>query len=865
MADKPLETVLQFARKLAAVQTGRDLDDHELLRRFAADKDDGAFGILLERYGALVLGVCRRALRCAHDAEDACQATFLVLARQAANIRKTTSLGSWLHGVAARVAANLRREQSRRKRRERKKPSPAARDPAADVCWREVQSALDEELVRLPERLRAPLVLCYLDGLTRDEAAQLLNTSVGSLHGRLERGRRLLHGRLKRRGLTLSAALFASVLGEKVSRAALPPTVAVATTQAASSLVRGQKSFGEVSATVLALSREAMTGMTRTKQKLAAILTLIAGLCLATASATFAPTQETKRTPEKAARKQAAGLADAKAIQGVWLAVSVEADGKKAATEEVPDLRLEFRGEELLLGSADGKGRTRKHRFTLDAAKSPKQIDLVDRDGTSKDNASAGIYALEKDRLILCLPRVGTTRPKDFKTRMGDGMLLLVLERAGANGSKTTPRKQTSDPASAEIKAILRAWELVREEYEVIFTNAKNPEQRRKALSAKIAQVRPLGERCLKLASSFPDRPAALTALLWAAGNATATESGKWALAMLQDGRVARADPEDLFRAINLAGPYTTTLPSLSPAVLECVRKNLDHRRSARLLTWVCSSHYRQESEQVPEPFEEAAALIMKRFADSPDIYNFCETIAPMSGTPPPWARKYEKDLRTILERNRHRLVRVTAHFALAEVVKSTGQDRQEEAASLFEQYLKDFDGSDPTLGVEKQYLHVAQAELEEIRHRALGMPVPDITGEDLDGRPMKLSEFRGKVVLLSYWATWCFPCVKLIPHERALVKRLEGKPFVLVGVNSDTDAEVLKEAIKTHQITWRSFRDKRNGKPSISNEWRILGYPTLYLIDHQGIIRQRWIGAPPAEELNRVIDQVVEAAEQKQ
>src|SRR5262249_30290772 len=169
-------------------------------------KDEATFAVLVERHGPMVLGVCRRALGNAHDAEDACQATFLVLARQAASIRKATSLGSWLHGVARRVVANLKRERARRQRRERAAGPRARPAPRAEAGGRGVRAALDEELEGLPERLGGLLTLCSLEGLPRAAAAGGLGLTVGSLHGLLERGRRLLHDRLTRRGFTLSAA-----------------------------------------------------------------------------------------------------------------------------------------------------------------------------------------------------------------------------------------------------------------------------------------------------------------------------------------------------------------------------------------------------------------------------------------------------------------------------------------------------------------------------------------------------------------------------------------------------------------------------------------------------------------------------------
>src|SRR5262245_41498601 len=254
MARKSLNGVLRHIRKLAAVQTGRGLSDRELLDRFVGANDGSAFTVLVERHGPMVLGVCRRALGNHHDAEDACQATFLVLARRAASIRKKTSLSSWLHGVACWTATNLRREQARRRRHERDVEPPAAKDVGAEVSWQEVQAILDEELEHLAERYRSPLVLCYLDGKTRDEAALELGVSLGTLHGRLGRGRELLRKRLAARGLTLSTALFATALSESVSHAALAPTMVLSSTKAALSLVSGQPlPANVVSAKVLSL------------------------------------------------------------------------------------------------------------------------------------------------------------------------------------------------------------------------------------------------------------------------------------------------------------------------------------------------------------------------------------------------------------------------------------------------------------------------------------------------------------------------------------------------------------------------------------------------------------------------------------
>lgn len=192
--------------KLVEVQALRGAADRDLLRRFAAARDEAAFRVIAERHGPMVFGVCARLLGNRHDAEDALQATFLVFAQRAGCVRNSESLASWLHGVARRVATRLRRTDHRRAAREHAAAMPEPRPPA-DPAWSEVRAGLDEELARLPDSYREVLVLCYLEGLTRDEAGQRLGIDAGAVKGRLERGRRLLGERLVKRGIGLSVGL----------------------------------------------------------------------------------------------------------------------------------------------------------------------------------------------------------------------------------------------------------------------------------------------------------------------------------------------------------------------------------------------------------------------------------------------------------------------------------------------------------------------------------------------------------------------------------------------------------------------------------------------------------------------------------
>jgi RNA polymerase sigma factor (sigma-70 family) len=191
-------------------EVGAGASDRELLARFTDGRDGAAFRALVQRHGPMVLSVCRALVRNHQDAEDAFQATFLVLTQQAAALRATVPLAGWLHGVAYRVA---RKAQARFARRRKHEPGAARPEeiPPDDPSWREVQETIHAELNGLAERYRAPLVLCYLQGKTQNEAAEQLGVARNTLKARLERGRAILRARLVRRGLGPAAVLIAAI------------------------------------------------------------------------------------------------------------------------------------------------------------------------------------------------------------------------------------------------------------------------------------------------------------------------------------------------------------------------------------------------------------------------------------------------------------------------------------------------------------------------------------------------------------------------------------------------------------------------------------------------------------------------------
>jgi RNA polymerase sigma factor (sigma-70 family) len=232
MTDHPWARALRYIRVQFAGEAaiaGGD-GDGALLARFAERREEAAFAALLQRHGPMVLGLCRRLLGHAQDAEDVFQATFLVLAKKAGSVRKRDSVGSWLHGVARRLALRARAQRSLRGERERAAVAPA---PSAASAWQDLEAALDEELGRLPEKFRAPLVLCHLEGHTHEEAARLLGVPLGTVRSRVARARERLRDALSRRGVALSAAAFATAVAAGTAAAAVPPSLFTATLTAA--------------------------------------------------------------------------------------------------------------------------------------------------------------------------------------------------------------------------------------------------------------------------------------------------------------------------------------------------------------------------------------------------------------------------------------------------------------------------------------------------------------------------------------------------------------------------------------------------------------------------------------------------------
>jgi thiol-disulfide isomerase/thioredoxin len=225
-----------------------------------------------------------------------------------------------------------------------------------------------------------------------------------------------------------------------------------------------------------------------------------------------------------------------------------------------------------------------------------------------------------------------------------------------------------------------------------------------------------------------------------------------------------------------------------------------------------------------------------------------------------------EKLLAAAAEKSTNKEVKGVALYVLGTTYSEQVEDADDEAqaADLTAKAIKHLQmaaetAPDAKIG-NKTIAELAKTEITAIKSTGIGNPAPDVTGTHLDGKKMKLSGFKGKVVLLDIWATWCPPCRAMIPHEREMVTRLKGKPFVLVSVSADEEKETLTKFLEKNEMPWVHWWEGEEG--TLLKTFRVRAFPTLYLIDHKGVIRKKWVGSPKTELLDEAVNTLVAAAE---
>jgi RNA polymerase sigma factor (sigma-70 family) len=335
MAETDLSAFLRRLRRTAAARGLVERSDRQLVEWALARHDDAAFQAIVQRHGPMVYRVCRRALQHPQDAEDAFQATFLLLAQKLGTLRRQGSLASWLHGVAHRVALKAQARAAVRRRHEQQAATPDALPPD-DGTWREVRAALDRELSRLPDRWRLPLILCYLEGRTQDEAAGQLGWSKSTLRRRLRAARNALGRRLKGRGIAWSAGLSAVLVSDCLSSAAPAPWLLASTAAAGAGVAAGKTVAAAAPAGVAALTEGALKVMPVTRLKIATAVVLVVALigCGWAVVSVLTPKAGATNRVEKKAEEPDKPMSPSRALKGEYkfLSLSLSRDGRSLAT-----------------------------------------------------------------------------------------------------------------------------------------------------------------------------------------------------------------------------------------------------------------------------------------------------------------------------------------------------------------------------------------------------------------------------------------------------------------------------------------------------------------------------------------------------
>ena len=712
---------LQALFDLGAVGRVSDAEllDCFLARETAADSD-AAFSALVARHGPMVLGVCRRVLGDEHSAADAFQAVFLVLARRAGSLRVDDSLGRWLYGVSVRVARRARRTLVARRSREREleRFERAGGDLTSLACERaELRAVIDNEISRLPSPFRAAVVLCYLEGLTQEQAARRLRCPVGTVESRLHRARKRLRSSLSRRGLAPAGGVLACLSGD-MARAHVPRALAAETASRAIGFSFGSALASAGSSALSTLVNETLGSMMMIKAVWIGFAVLAIGLPTAGAFALLrADSGQAQEAPATAPVQPAARVGQAgPSLADQFARIKAEYDAQQAATSRA-----------------------------LETTKSQREINAVYRTMSPDEVAFSR-------RMIDLAARA----PEDPAAR--DALIWVVNK----------PNMFDVGPYGDEFA---RAAALL------VRHHGDDPEAIRVALGID------------NIVSHHRD---ALFSGFYAAAKGHEAK-GLARLAMAQ---------------------YLE-----EQAKFVVGTRGLEGRQKNRF-GGVIGDDGKPFVKEVEQSDEEYAYILQLGLRD-PDAIRalaerlYAEVIAEYSDVA-------------------HRTVRFRELEALA---------RQPEPKWNGKVLTPDELGQLKSIVAKKQTLaEEAEARLDEMHNLIAGKPAPEIDGVDFDGQPLKLSAYRGKIVVLVFWGTWCGPCMREVPHERALSERLKDKPFAVLGVNCDGDKQAALGAIKSEQISWPNWHDGVPGEGPIAKRYHIRQYPSVFVIDGKGIIRHKQI-----------------------
>jgi RNA polymerase sigma factor (sigma-70 family) len=935
------------------------LEDGSLLERFAhlqGDDAETAFAALVTRHGPMVRRVCQRVLDDPHDADDAFQATFLVLARKARGIQRPERLANWLYGTALRASRRLRADLARRKRHEAARQTPTSE---ADPDRSEEAEIVLEEVARLPQAYRVAVVLCDLEGLTQEEAARRLGCSDRTLRRRLTHAHDLLRGRLARRGLAPPLAVLAPQSGP------VPQFLIDATARLAGPFASGPTAAGVVPAPALILAEGVIAAMTWTRWMGIAVVatTLLAlGVGISAASGFRA------RSADEPAKSSPKPKPDAQAVA----AKPSPAERYRALVKQYDDavkvyqaVKTTNEAERTELYKSSPMARDYSPPFVALAEEFPSDPVAVDALLWVAEGGLSAVYSPDRPgcrafaRALEILardhadePRVGEYCPS--LTRCPDALKSDFL-RAVAGRSKNPVVKGRATLALAEyLRFEAGLAELFQHpdrpvNFDVLLPADTSEDERRRLRADPAAYRRQVEEfyarhladymKLLKRADITSLRRESEQAYARVLADFAAAPAvppyGKPPGATLADVIRKRHEPRppippasrvkplaEAYKAAEAtaraasqpAGPgvpgvkaYIAAAPKWAdygPKMWAIAQATPGSPEAFDALLWIIHHHmpFFDSAEEWSATIGRAVdALIRDHLDFIGDHLDTREVAEAFNHWQPVPAPHIDRIFRTLYERGRTRDIRGKMGFALArhrkteadltegfelrgadparhfefaiftpsylESLRRSGHRRiTAEAETLFEKVKADY-GDVAAIGVTPTGEPIATAaaqELADIRTLTVGQAAPEIGGTDADGKPMTLSEFRGKVVVLDFGShEHCGACRLVYPKLRELVEKYNTRPFAVLGINNYDRLEVLRDLAAKKAVTWRCWwdGDKLDRPGPITTRWNIRVASAFVVLDDQGVIRFKNLH-PADPQFDQTIERLVKAAE---